>query len=97
MSIAGPRAAGVRLLDDRFEAVGIFADAQLAKLIDRAFEGPGQRAAVKADPNPLDTAIGAEGKDHDRPRRLGIFQRRGERIVFRNVEDLGAKGGELHR
>jgi hypothetical protein len=80
-----------QLLDDRFEAVRVLAEAQFAELVDRAFQGLGQRTAIKADPDPFDPVIGAESQRDDRTGRVRVLQRRRQLRIFRDVKDLRAE------
>src|SRR5439155_8693349 len=66
------------------------------ELIDCAFQGAGQRAAIKADADSLDPVIGAEGQDHDRPGTALLLDRPGERLVLGNVQDLRPEARDLH-
>src|SRR5262249_39024265 len=82
--------------DDRLDPLRVLADAQFAELIDRALQCAGQRAAVKADADPLDALIGAKRQDDHGPDAPLLFERAGERLVFRDIQDLRREAGDFH-
>src|SRR5260370_8207044 len=82
-----------RLLRDRLDPHRILADGQRTQFVDRVRQRAGQRPAEIADADALDALIGLYPKRHDRPLAARIVGSAGERLVGRQLDELGAGTG----
>ena len=90
-------AAARKFGGDHLDPHRVLADAQRAKLLDRAFEGAGQRAAEIGRPNPDRPIVRLDFEGDDRTLAVRVFRGAGERLVGRERHDIGVDASNFHR